>query len=254
MKDFVNLIGGFSDIKFAPFGFWWLGWIVATIICSAFAFKLCYKKHLQRYFLSCGIIMLFTLLYRLFIFSFKSGEFSFDLNALPITAFDVPVFTILLAGIFMKGKIHDLLSSFNASFGGVLGALVIFIPNSLPSGFIGVAIGQKLNALLTIVIAVVNLKSYSKSFKIFDFLMGFCIFFGAFILVEGCEFILASLVNLSSPCFFGNYFESSYPIFSHLLSAFPHILVTFIFALLLAEISAGIHYLAFKLSTRKKRY
>lgn len=253
MKEFISVLGGLSEKNFAPYGIFQISWIVLTAICAIFAFKLCYKKHVRRYHLSCGIAMLITTFYRIFILSFKSGNFVFDLKNLPVTVFDILAFTILLSGIFTKGKLHVILSSFNASFGFFIGVFVLLFPSVTESQFIGIAVQKKLNALLTTLIGVINLKCYSKTFKVFDFLMSASIFIGIFAIVETGE-ILFSLFSINFPCFFSHYFSPSLMVFSHLSNAFPHPVASFILALLFAELSAGVYYTAYRLSTKKKRY
>ena len=254
IKKVIDTIGGFTNKSFAPYGLFQLSWIAIAIIVSIFAFKLCYKKHLRRYFLTCGIIMLVTLIYRVIILSFKDGILRFDLKNIPLSAFDLPVFTILLAGIFSKGKFHDILSTFNSSFGFLLGVIVLLLPHVTPYQHIGINAQIKLNAVFSVAIAVVNLKSYAKSFKVFDFLMGCSIFFGVLVVIETVELLLDLLLNIESLCYFGHYFSVSLAVFSHLLNAFPHPIATLTLALLVAELSAGVYYVAYRVSTRKKRY
>lgn len=253
MKEFIYFLGGFSENKFAPYGIFQISWIVISVICAIFTFKLCYKKHVQRYHLSCGIAMLITTFYKIFVFSFQSGSFVLDVENLPITVFDVLVFTILLSGIFTKGKLHVILSSFNASFGFFIGVFVLLFPSVTESQFVGIAVQEKFNALLTMLIGLVNLKCYSKTFNVFDFLMSASIFIGIFAIVETCEMVF-SLFSINFPCFFSHYFAPSLVVFSHLSNAFPHPVASFILALLFAELSAGVYYTAYRLSTKKKRY
>lgn len=254
IKKFINTVGVYSERVFAPYGLFQIIWIALAIICCIFAFKLCYKKHLQRYYVSVGIFMLATLFYKLIVLCLKDGKFNLDLKNLPISAFDIPVFTILLSGIFIKGKFHVILSAFNASFGFLLGAFALLFPFTATTQFIGVSVQIKLNALLTLTIATVNLKSHAKTFNVVDFLISASGFMLALVIVESVKIILSTFANVDFLCFFSYYFTPDKAVFSHLLTAFPHALASFILALLFAELSAGIYYLAFKLSTKKRRY
>lgn len=146
MKELINIL----DLQMETPGMY--GWfhlmffalsIIAGIILCVF-FGKAEKKTVNTILLSVSILVILLEVYKQFNYSFSYEEdklvFDYQWYAFPFQFCSTPMFVGLIAGILRKGRVHDALCAYLATFAFFAGACVMFYPADVFIGTIGINI------------------------------------------------------------------------------------------------------------------
>ena len=127
------------------YGWFHLLWLAitaaATVLLCVFGRKWS-EKTVCNIVLSTAITVMVLEVYKQINFTFGDGSSSpaYQWYAFPWQFCSTPMYVGLLAGIFRKGKFHDALCAYLATFGLFAGAAVMAYPNTVFIGTIGINI------------------------------------------------------------------------------------------------------------------
>ena len=255
LKDIINAVGIKLDYLPKAYDPFHLCWILATVLGVIIALKVYDKRYIGRYFTFAVIIMAVGEVYKQFVLSLKDGAFKYEFSNLPLQFAVVPIYTYLFSVIFKKGKFHDYLCAYNATFGLLAGALALLLPTPAFSNFMGLNVQAMLHYSVIVIVGAVTLRTYAKNLSIKLFSASLIIFILFIALSESVNALVPTLLgNEINLYFIGRYMHLDAPIFSHVKQAFPHAVFVAFYALVLIELTAGFTYLAYKLANKKKIY
>lgn len=255
LKDVIDSVGVRLEYVPKAYDLFHLCWLLATVIGVIIALKVYDKRHIGRYFVAATIIMAVGEVYKQAVLALKSGAFKYEFSNLPLQFAVVPLYTYLLASIFKKGKFHDFLCAYNATFGLLSGALALLMPTPAFGEFMGLNVQAMLHYSVIVIVGAVTLRTYAKNLSIPLFIASLVIFIIFVGLTEALNALVPALCGQTIDLYFiGRYMLLDAPIFSHVKQAFPHYVFVAFYALLLIELTAGLTYLAYKLANKKKIY
>lgn len=167
--------------------------LCALLITCAFTILLCHYASSESFeshkiiFFSSLIVFLFEV-YKQFIFSFTwNGDaliFDYQWYAFPFQFCSTPMIIGLLTGIWKKGKIHDALCSYLATYSLFAGICVMLYPSTVFTSLIGINIQTMICHGSMIVIAIylfytghvkLEVQTVFKAFPVFLILVGFAV-------------------------------------------------------------------------------
>jgi hypothetical protein len=140
--------------------------LITIVIFSFISFRYVKKgtsKHVQRYVLIIGIILLIFEIYKQVIMNYRAN-WNYQWYIFPFQFCSTPIYIALIAGLIKPGKIQNFLYEFLATYGLFAGAAVIFYPNDVFIDLIGINIqtmvhhGAMAIMGITLLVYVVNLK------------------------------------------------------------------------------------------------
>ena len=127
------------------FGWFHLLWIALVILCSLGLCMLHKKKapSVPKVLLAVSVVVAVLELYKQINYSFSYGDgvrFDYQWYAFPFQFCSTPMYVGLLAGIFRKGKFHDALCAYLATFSVFAGVCVTVYPGDVFVGTVGINI------------------------------------------------------------------------------------------------------------------
>jgi len=100
-------------------------------------------RRVRRAVFVTGVIVILLEVFKMFVYSFVIGDqlvWDFQWYVFPWQFCSMPMYVSLLTGVFRKGKIHNSLMAFLATYAVFAGLCVMFYPNDVFIGEIGVNI------------------------------------------------------------------------------------------------------------------
>ena len=149
MKFLENLIRMLDHQMTEPtlFGWFHILWLVLTAGAVFLACKYgrrASKKHVDRILLITAIVVILLEIYKQINYTFTVGENGITADyrwyAFPFQFCSTPMYAGLLAGIFRKGKFHDFLCAYLATFAVFAGLAVMVYPGDVFVETIGINI------------------------------------------------------------------------------------------------------------------
>ncbi|MBE7093015.1 MAG: hypothetical protein E7365_07565 [Clostridiales bacterium] len=144
-QDFLRILD-FKMEKPEPYGWFHLMFFALSII-AAIILCLTHKKddvdRPRKVVLITAITVIVLEIYKLvnYSFSYENGiTFDFEWYAFPWQFCSTPMYVGLLAGLFKKGKVHDALSAYLATYALFAGVSVMFYPTTVFISTMGVNI------------------------------------------------------------------------------------------------------------------
>jgi hypothetical protein len=140
--------------------------VITIVIFSYISFNYVKKgtpKHVQRFVLTIGIILLIFEIYKQVIMNYRAN-WNYQWYIFPFQFCSTPIYIALIAGLIKPGKIQNCLYEFLATYGLFAGAAVIFYPNDVFIDLIGINIqtmvhhGAMAIMGITLLVYVVKLK------------------------------------------------------------------------------------------------
>ncbi|MBQ9838357.1 MAG: YwaF family protein [Oscillospiraceae bacterium] len=127
------------------FGWFHILWIVLVILGSLGLCLLHKKKapNVSDVVLAISVVVALLEIYKQINYSFSYGNgihFDFQWYAFPFQFCSTPMYVGLLAGIFRKGKLHDALCAYLATFSVFAGVCVTIYPGDVFVGTVGINI------------------------------------------------------------------------------------------------------------------
>lgn len=231
----------------APYG-WFHLMVFFLAIASAVVLCATHRKanpdRVRSVVLWTAIIVAILEIYKQINYSFSyEGGISFDYQwyAFPWQFCSMPMYVGLLTGIFRKGKIHDCLCAFLATYAIFAGACVMFYPVSIYTGTIGINIQTSICHGSMITVGVYLLysgyvklehRTILKAIPVFAAAVGLAVLFNEIAYVSGLlETETFNMFFISPHC------EPSLPVYSLVQEAipFPCCLVLYVAAFTLAS-------------------
>lgn len=144
--EFWNQILKIMDIQmekpepYGPFHLVWLAITVGLSVWAAVGAKKSSPRLICNVVLGTAIAVLVLEVYKQINYTFGdgSGEPAYQWYAFPWQFCSTPMYVGLLAGLIRKGKIHDALCAYLATFGLFAGAAVMVYPVSVFIGTVGI--------------------------------------------------------------------------------------------------------------------
>lgn len=146
LKTIIEVLDAHMTVP-TPFGWFHLMWIAIMFVGM---FLLCYThkksddKRVRKVVFITAILVTVLEIYKQINFSFTINEdkivFDYQWYAFPFQFCSMPIYVGLLTGIFKKGKIHDALFAFLATYAIFGGMTVMVYPPQVFVGAIGINI------------------------------------------------------------------------------------------------------------------
>ena len=147
MSFFEEILRIFDTQMTKPtlFGWFHILWIVLVILGSLGLCLLHKKKapNVSGVVLAISVVVALLEIYKQINYSFSYGNgihFDFQWYAFPFQFCSTPMYVGLLAGIFRKGKLHDALCAYLATFSVFAGICVTIYPGDVFVGTVGINI------------------------------------------------------------------------------------------------------------------
>lgn len=147
MSFFEEILRIFDTQMTKPtlFGWFHILWIVLVILGSLGLCLLHKKKapNVSGVVLAISVVVALLEIYKQINYSFSYGNgihFDFQWYAFPFQFCSTPMYVGLLAGIFRKGKLHDALCAYLATFSVFAGVCVTIYPGDVFVGTVGINI------------------------------------------------------------------------------------------------------------------
>ena len=122
-------------------------WLIATVVC---ALVLCWRARQDSHQQVCKVVLTVALLVTAleiykqinYSFGYSTGSIVFEYRwyAFPFQFCSTPMYIGLLAGIFRKGKLHDHLCAYLATYGVFAGVCVMLYPGDVFCETVGINI------------------------------------------------------------------------------------------------------------------
>ena len=221
------------------------------------------ETHIRRVLLVTSILVIILEIYKQVIFSFPAAnDYAFDYSwyAFPFQFCSTPMYIGLLAGLTKKGKFHDSLCAYLATFGFFAGTAVMLYPGNVFIETIGINIQTMIchGSMITIAIYLyatgyvkLQHKTILKAIPIFAVTLGIALILNETIyhsgILNGDEFNMFYI----SP-----YFENFLPIYSDVHKIVPapwNILIYIVGFTALAYLMLLIAMLVSKIAARCNR-
>ena len=133
--------------------FWGLSIGAAVLLCVLH--KKDKPERIRWVVLTVAIIVLLLEIYKQITYSFSNGtDFDYQWYAFPFQFCSTPMYIGLLAGIIGKGKVHDALCAYLATYAMFAGLITMTIPNDIYIDIIGINIQTSIchGSMITIAI------------------------------------------------------------------------------------------------------
>ena len=149
MRFFQNLLRIFDTPMETPtlYGWFHLLWVGIVIVSAVLLFRIQKKtgskKMPHRVILITAIIVTVLELYKQinFSFSYKNGvEFDYGWGSFPFQFCSTPMYVGLLAGLIRKGKVHNALAAYLATYAMFAGLCVMVYPGDVFISTVGINI------------------------------------------------------------------------------------------------------------------
>ena len=147
--DFLNDLLCILDTRMQtpqPYGWFHLMWFAISIIFSVYLCATHKKgddKRVRRVVFSVAIIVTILEIYKQINYSFSYGDsinFDYQWYAFPWQFCSMPMYAGLLAGLIRKGRVHNALCAFLATYAIFAGICVMIYPNDVFISTIGINI------------------------------------------------------------------------------------------------------------------
>lgn len=231
-----------------PYGWFHIAfWIISVFI----GIWLCVKiknpdeKTVRKILLTMGLICTILEIYKqtVYSFSYADSTFTFDYQwyAFPFQFCSMPMYVQLLAGLIKKGKVHDALCSFLATYSIFAGLCVMIYPNDVFTDLTGVNIQTMIchASMLTIGIFLLGsgyvkaeLKTILKALPVFATAVGIAVLMNELTVASGI--LNGETFNMF---FVSRHFEPSLPVYSTVqaLVPYPWCLIIYVLAFSVAS-------------------
>ena len=207
-------------------------WIISILIglwlCKKF--KDPDEKTVRKILFAMGVICVLLEIYKqtVYSFSYSEGKFTFDYQwyAFPFQFCSMPMYVQLLAGMIRKGRLHDALCSFLATYSIFAGTCVMIYPNDVFTDLIGVNIQTMVchGSMLTIGIFLIGsgyvkakLKTILGAVAVFSSAVGIAVLMNELTVASGI--LNGETFNMF---FVSRHFEPSLPVYSIVQAHVPY--------------------------------
>lgn len=222
--------------------FWIVSILIGIWLCKKFRSP--DEKTARRILLAMGIICVALEIYKqtVYSFSYEGSAFTFDYQwyAFPFQFCSMPMYVQLLAGLTKKGRVHDALCAFLATYAIFAGLCVMIYPNDVFTELIGVNIQTMVchASMLTIGIFLFGSGYVKAEFRtIFKAIPVFAAAVGLAVVMNELT-VLSGILNgeTFNMFFVSRHFEPSLPVYSTVqeLVPYPWCLIIYILAFSLA--------------------
>ena len=146
MRFFEKMLRIFNASMQRPEAWGWFhllfwGLILATAALLCVFHRQDKPDRVRKVVLTVAIIVTVLEIYKQINFSFGSGTtFDYQWYAFPFQFCSTPMYVGLLAGMIKKGKLHDALCAYLATYAMFAGLITMCIPNDIYTGTIGINI------------------------------------------------------------------------------------------------------------------
>jgi len=163
MNFFVKLLAVLDASMQRPtmYGWFHLVWIALTIAACVLLWRFCRNTPAQRtravVFWTAVVVLVLEVYKQMnYTFGYDTGTVTADFQwyAFPFQFCSTPMYVGLLMGIFRKGKIHEALAAFQATYAVFAGVCVLLYPNDVFISTIGINIQTMICHCSMIVIGV----------------------------------------------------------------------------------------------------
>lgn len=162
----------------------WFGIVLLAIVVLCLVVRVPRRQTNNRVVLVCGVLMLLFEIYKQIVFTHSSdGTWEYQWYAFPFTFCSLPMYTMLLAAILRKGKVHDALLAFLATYGLLGGLCVYLFPSTVFIETIGINIQTMVHHGCQIVVGVFLLTRGNVSNKFKKTLLPAALVFAALVLL-----------------------------------------------------------------------
>ena len=255
IKDFVYKVAFYVDHTPKAFGLFHLAWLLVTLVGVIIVIKAYDKKLLKKLYLISAIILWIGEIYKQLALSFVTGKFSYQWYHFPLHIFSTPLYTYVIALVCKKGKLYDWLGIYHGVFSTVAGLMVMIVPTTVFSPFMGITVQNALHCSIMIIVGACALRAYAKNLSPMAFLSGFCVFTTFLVLAETYNIVIPILTSQPVNMYFiGKSIDLYIPIISNVKEAFPYPFFVFTYILTFTEISTGVAYLSYKIANKKRKY
>lgn len=175
--------------------FWGLSIGVAILLCVLH--KKDKPERVRKVVLTVAIIVTIFEIYKQINFSFGSGTtFDYQWYAFPFQFCSTPMYVGLLAGMIKKGKVHDALCAYLATYAMFAGAITMCIPNDIYIDTIGINIQTSIchGSMITVAIYLfysghvkLQHKTILKAMSVFACTMGIAMILNEIAFRSGLE-------------------------------------------------------------------
>lgn len=131
-----------TPLPYGPFHLLWLAFtVVASVLLAVYSFHW-KEKTINKIVLVTAIVTIVLEIYKQINFTFGdgSGVPSYQWYAFPWQFCSTPMYIGLLAGLTRKGRVHDALSAYLATFSIFAGVAVMLYPTTVFIGTVGINI------------------------------------------------------------------------------------------------------------------
>lgn len=257
MEIAVNIIELLDAEMTEPQPYGWFHWLwifitgVSTVLLCKF-FKPATAKPVIALVLVTSVVVALLEIYKQlsFTFSVSEGKIVSDYQwyAFPFQFCSTPMYIGLLAGIFRKGKLHEALCAYLASFAVVAGIIVMLVPTTVFVGTIGINIQTMVCHGSMIVIGVyllytgyvkTTLSSLLKAVSVFAACFSLAILMNELVYLTGFLDKNADEFNMF---FVSRHCDPSLPVFSSVQAVVPYPVSLVIYVLAFTAMAAMIIY------------
>ena len=175
--------------------FWGLSIGVAILLCVLH--KKDKPERVRKVVLTVAIIVTILEIYKQINFSFGSGTtFDYQWYAFPFQFCSTPMYVGLLAGMIKKGKVHDALCAYLATYAMFAGVITMCIPNDIYIDTIGINIQTSIchGSMITVAIYLfysghvkLQHKTILKAMSVFACTMGIAMILNEIAFRSGLE-------------------------------------------------------------------
>ena len=130
-----------------PYGWFHLAWFAVSVILAVFlcvTHKENSDKRLRRIVFGVALTLFIMEIYKQIVYSFSVSDgvlvFDYQWYIFPFQFCSVPIYIGLLTGVFKKGKVHEALCAFLATYALFAGVCVMLYPVTVFTSTIGVNI------------------------------------------------------------------------------------------------------------------
>ena len=241
MNFFNNLLRILDSKMEVPtlFGWFHLLWLSLAILAGV-ALCVTHKKgddeRVKRVVFTVAVTVALLEIYKQINFSFSYGDkiaFDYQWYAFPWQFCSTPMYIGLLTGIFRKGRVHNALCAFLATYAMFAGIGVMFYPNTVFIDTIGINIQTMICHGSMITVGIYLLYSQYVKLTHKTILAAMCVFAASL----GIAIALNEIVYLSGIAsgetfnmfFVSRHFEPSLPVYSLVQAVVPYPLCTLIY-------------------------
>lgn len=230
-----------------PYGAYHLVWLALVGICTVLLctrFRRVSRDAVRKTVFFVAVAVAVLEIYKQVNYSFHVGDggitFDYQWYAFPWQFCSMPMYVGLLTGIFRKGKIHDALCAFLASYSVFAGVCVMVYPADVFCGTAGVNIQTMICHGSMVVIGIwllateyvpVNLKSWRGATAVFAAAVALAV-----VMNEGVYYSGVTGEETFNMFFISRHFAPSLPVYSQVQAvvAYPWCLVIYVTAFALA--------------------